>query len=117
MPRLMMITNLAGLLQPVTEFPNNLKTKSCYFIRKKKEVITMENFRDVLMFGDMSPKPVEELAVLTEEVFVPILTNPANQKGWPKIVAEDVMKHIYSFRNNVYQVNNISNKFNSSKQQ
>lgn len=103
-PRLIMIINIAGQLQPVTEFPNNLKTKSCYFIRKKKEAITWQNFREVLLFGDMSPKPVDELAVLIEQVFVPLLTNPANQMGWPKVVADDVFKHVYAFKNNVYQV-------------
>ncbi|KAF2900340.1 hypothetical protein ILUMI_05842 [Ignelater luminosus] len=103
-PRLVMTINAGGQLQPVTEFPNNLKTKSSYFIRKQKEIITWENFREILLFGDMSPKPVEELAVLIEEVFVPLLTNPANQQGWPKVVADDVLKHVYAFRNNVYQI-------------
>ncbi|XP_031327312.1 dynein beta chain, ciliary-like [Photinus pyralis] len=103
-PRLIMITSAAGQLMPVTEFPNNLKTKSSYFIRKKKEVVTRDNIREVLLIGDMSPKPVEEIAVLVEEVFLPVLSNPANQTKWPAVIAADITKHVYAFRNKVYQI-------------
>lgn len=64
----------------------------------------MENFRSVLVFGDSAGKPVEELAVLTEEVFLPLLSNPENTKWWPNVVAEDVIAHVQAFRNTVYQV-------------
>lgn len=102
-PRLIFNINAGGALVPSVEFPNT-KTKSTYFIRKKKDVVIWENFREVLTFGDMSARPVDELAVLVEEAFCPLLTNAANQEGWPKVVKEDIALHVYSFRNNVYQV-------------
>lgn len=103
-PLLLMVINVAGLLVPMTSFPNNLKSKTSYFIRRKPDKVTAENFRDVILFGDFSAKPVSELAVLAEEIFLPLLTNPENTKGWPTVVAQDVANHIMAFRNIVYQV-------------
>ncbi|CAH1116455.1 unnamed protein product [Phaedon cochleariae] len=93
-----------GLLTPLTQFNNLIKQKFTYFIRKKKEIVTMQNFREVLTFGDMGGKPVDELIVLMEGIFVPVLSNPQNQKGWPKVVAEDVVSHVRNFKNVVDQI-------------
>lgn len=93
-----------GQLTPLTRFTKDIKSKASYFIRKKPEAVTMENFRDVLIFGDMASRPIEELAVLVQEVFLPILSNTGNHKGWPRVVAEDVVSHVQSFQNTVYQV-------------
>ncbi|CAH1960837.1 unnamed protein product [Acanthoscelides obtectus] len=101
---LIMTIPTTGLLTPMTSFNNQIKQKFTYFIRKKEEAVTMENFRDVLAFGDMAGKPVDELAVLMEGVFVPIISNPKNQRGWPKVVTEDVVSHVRNFKNTVEQI-------------
>ncbi|CAH1128373.1 unnamed protein product [Ceutorhynchus assimilis] len=93
-----------GLLTPFTSFNAQVKQKFTYFIRKKEEAVTMENFRDVLTFGDMSGKPIEDLSVLVEGVFVPLMSNTDNQKGWPRVVAQDVVAHIRTFKNTVDQI-------------
>lgn len=101
---LLMTIPTTGVLTPLTSFSPIVKQKFTYFIRKKKEPITMENFRKVVSFGDMGGKPIEELAVLMEGVFVPVLSNPSNQVGWPKVVSEDVVSHVRAFKNTVDQV-------------
>jgi hypothetical protein len=61
----------SGLLQPMHSFPSaSSRSKSCYFIKKAAEPITKENFRNVLIFGDTGTKPVDELAVLVQEVLL-----------------------------------------------
>lgn len=60
----------AGMLTPSTTFPASSKTKSSYFIRRRPEPITAENIRQVIIFGDVSPKPIDDLAVLVEEVSI-----------------------------------------------
>jgi hypothetical protein len=61
----------SGLLQPMHSFPSaSSRSKSCYFIKKAAEPVTKENFRNVLIFGDIGTKPVDELAVLVQEVLV-----------------------------------------------
>lgn len=93
-----------GVLTPLTGFSPIVKQKFSFFIRKKKEPVTIENFRQVVSFGDMAGKPIEELSVLMDGVLVPILSNPKNQEGWPKVVSEDVVSHVRNFKNAVDQV-------------
>lgn len=38
------------------------------------------------------------------QVVVPLLSNPANQSGWPAAVAQDVCRHVHSLRSTVCQV-------------
>lgn len=58
----------AGSLVPSLTFPTSGKTKSSYFARVKAEPITAENIRKCLIFGDISARPLDDLAVLVEEV-------------------------------------------------
>ncbi|KAJ8945230.1 hypothetical protein NQ318_011210 [Aromia moschata] len=94
----------SGLLVPFSRFDPQIKQKFAYFIRRKKEEVTVKNIRDVLTYGDMSGKPIDELTVLMETVFVPLLCNPKNQRGWPRVVAEDVSAHVKAFKGTVEQI-------------
>lgn len=38
------------------------------------------------------------------QAYVPILSNPKNHKGWPRVVGEDVKRHIYDLRSIICQV-------------
>ncbi|XP_050294546.1 dynein beta chain, ciliary-like [Anthonomus grandis grandis] len=103
-PMLILTIPSSGLLTPFTSFNNQIKQKFTYFIRIKEAEVTMENFRSVLTFGDMSGKPVEDLATLVEGVFVPLMSNPGNQVGWPKVVSQDVISHVRTFKSTVDQI-------------
>lgn len=57
-----------GGLQASFEWPSQLKTKACYFVKKNRDPINKDaNIRQVLLFGDISPNPVDQLAVFVEE--------------------------------------------------
>lgn len=101
---LILCLSTSGVLMPLIKYSSTVKGKSCYFIKKIETDVTAENLRDVLILGEFSSKPVEELSVLTEEVFFPLLSNPLNHQGWPEVVSKDVITHIESFKNIVYQV-------------
>lgn len=58
----------AGVLVPFLEIPAAGRVKASYFIKRDPVKITRENYRDVIIPGDMAPKPIEELSVLVEEV-------------------------------------------------
>ena len=59
----------SGSLQPSAAFPNVVKNKSCYFIKKRREPIPKDAIlRDVLMYGDLSTSPVEQLSAMIDEV-------------------------------------------------
>lgn len=45
-----------------------------------------------------------DLSIMAEEVIGPLLCNPENQKGWPKCVQNDMMRHVNDLRNLMHQV-------------
>ncbi|XP_018058898.1 PREDICTED: dynein heavy chain 9, axonemal [Atta colombica] len=96
--------NLVGMLVPFLEIPATGQIKTTYFIKKNPVEITKENYRSIIIPGDMASKPIEELSVLVEEAYVPILSNPKNHKGWPRVIGEDMKKHVYDLRNLICQV-------------
>lgn len=69
-PVLVLTLNPAGLIIPCLGFPESLKSKGAYFIRKKPETITKDNYKTNLLYGDISPTPVEQLIAVVEEVCV-----------------------------------------------
>ncbi|CAK9799022.1 Dynein beta chain, ciliary [Anthophora plagiata] len=93
----------SGLLMPQLGITQS-KKKQTYFIKKKPETINENNYKDVLIPGDMASNPIEELAVLVEDAYVPILSNPQNHIGWPEIVRKDVKKQVYDLRSLIWQV-------------
>lgn len=62
--------SLAGVLIPFLGISATARTKTSYFVKRSPVEITRENYRDVVVPGDMAPKPIEELSVLVEEVAI-----------------------------------------------
>jgi len=62
--------NPAGVLIPSLEIPPIGRVKASYFIKRNSVQITKENYRNIIIPGDMAPKPIEELSVLVEEVAI-----------------------------------------------
>lgn len=58
----------AGVLVPFLEIPATGRVKASYFIKRSPAKIMRENYRDVIIPGDMAPRPIDELSVLFEEV-------------------------------------------------
>jgi len=69
-----------GQLQPTVEFPTSTKNKAVYFIKRKPEAIKKETVQNLLMFGDMSYTPLDQLSSLVDAVstFTYIQTNMTN---------------------------------------
>jgi hypothetical protein len=67
--------NPAGALVPFLEIPATKTTKASYFMKRYPTAVTEKNYRDVLIPGDMAPKPVEEFSILVEKVIITIVTN------------------------------------------
>ncbi|CAG9859865.1 unnamed protein product [Phyllotreta striolata] len=104
-PMLIFTLILGGALVPFTQITADIKQKFTYFVRVKEQPINVAaDFANVVVFGDMAARPVEEMAVLLEGVFVPVLSNPGNQLGWPKVVANDVVTHVRNFKATVDQI-------------
>jgi dynein heavy chain, axonemal len=58
----------------------------------------------VIIFGNGSSNPINDLSVLVDHVFYPMLSNPANQLGWPETIIKDVDFHIQELKNSIAEV-------------
>jgi dynein heavy chain len=67
-PVLVLTLNVAGMLVPCLGFPESLKSKGVYFIKSKPENINKDNYKTRLLYGDISPAPVDQLIAVVEEV-------------------------------------------------
>lgn len=68
---LVLTLNPAGMIVPCLGFPASLKSKGVYFIKKRPENISKTNYKENLIYGDISPAPVDQLIVVVEEVGAP----------------------------------------------
>ncbi|KAH1023596.1 hypothetical protein HUJ04_012770 [Dendroctonus ponderosae] len=102
---LVIILTPAAQLVPSNGFPlTQLKTKGVYFIKKDLAPVSKTSPGDSVILGDLSPKLIDQLASLVDEVLVPLLSNSQNHGEWPAVIAKDVHKHVHSLRSTVYQV-------------
>lgn len=65
---LVLTLNPAGFIVPCLGFPESLKSKGVYFIKTEPESVTKTNYKTHLLYGDLSPTPVEQLMAIVEEV-------------------------------------------------
>jgi dynein heavy chain len=50
-------------------YPNQIKSKACYFAKKSKDVVAKEaSIKDVLIYGDLSYSPLDQLSAILDEV-------------------------------------------------
>ncbi|XP_014668470.1 PREDICTED: LOW QUALITY PROTEIN: dynein beta chain, ciliary-like [Priapulus caudatus] len=103
--QLVISANSTGALAATYAFPSGQKTKAVYFIKKsQKEPISKDKVKSSLFVGDLSHLPLEQFSSLVEEILVPLLRNDFNQKCWPQVVSQDVLRHIHSLKNRVFVV-------------
>jgi len=61
--------NSAGLLTPMyDDFPDGYKSKVLYIIRLEPIEVTVNNCDSILLCGEVSPNPFEDLKAITENV-------------------------------------------------
>ena len=109
--------NSNGQLTPMTTFPATNKNKAVYFIKRNPEAVKKENIKTLLMFGDVSQIPLDQLSYLVEsvstkyfylfyyyfvKVLIPLISNPNNNDKWPQVVTEDVVRHVGRFKGEVF---------------
>lgn len=65
---LVLTLNPAGMIVPCLGFPASLKSKGVYFVKKKPKNVSKDNYKGSLLYGDLSPTPVDQLIAVVEEV-------------------------------------------------
>lgn len=47
--------------------------------------------------GEVGDNVLESLNSISQGVFLPLLNSPANQQGWPDVVAKEVTENMHKF--------------------
>ncbi|XP_028375908.1 LOW QUALITY PROTEIN: dynein heavy chain 17, axonemal [Phyllostomus discolor] len=101
---LVLTLNPAGMILPCLGFPASLKFKGVYFIKKKPETLKKDTYKDNLIYGDISPAPVDQLIVIVGEILYSLLNQSENTSGWPQVVAEDIVRQVHKLKNEVFVI-------------
>ncbi|XP_026855443.2 LOW QUALITY PROTEIN: dynein heavy chain 9, axonemal [Electrophorus electricus] len=96
--------NAAGQLIPTFGFAGYSKNKSVYFIKRNQGALSSDTMQTDLLYGDMSPSPLEQFSAFVEEVAAPVLLNARNHSEWPHVVSQDVKRHVQALKNSVFVV-------------
>ena len=70
--------------------PDKFRKKTLCFLKLSETEISPDNVDAQVIYGDFGDVPLEHLSVLAQEVFLPMLTNPRNQVGWPEVITKEV---------------------------
>ncbi|XP_044152524.1 dynein axonemal heavy chain 9 [Bufo gargarizans] len=99
---LVVALNPAGLLVPLLEFPNSMKNKGVYFLKRTNAFLSPDSMKSNLIYGDLSYAPLDHFSALVEEVIVPVLANQKNHQNWPLVVSQDVMRHVNGLKSSTF---------------
>ncbi|XP_049903056.1 dynein axonemal heavy chain 11 [Epinephelus moara] len=76
------------------EAPQVAQNKHIYMLKKRAAPVSSENYRELLLFGLLSPSPLLQLSSTVEQVCVPLLSNNKNHHLWPNLMSEDIIRHV-----------------------
>ncbi|XP_020566647.2 dynein heavy chain 11, axonemal-like [Oryzias latipes] len=83
------------------ETPPSWKTKILCVRKKGVKRIDHREFRHQFRLGEVPMNPTEYIPVMISEVLVCVLSKDLNQKDWPPVVCEDILRHLERLRRNV----------------
>lgn len=81
--------------------PAKLRKKTIFFIKTVPGKLDNESFKKNVIHGEIGESALESLALVSQDVFMPLLTSTANQQGWPDVVAKEVTENLHKFVSNV----------------
>lgn len=82
--------------------PIKYKKKAMFFLKREPCVLTNDNLHDQVIYGDSTETPLESLSTITKHVFMPLLTCPDNQDGWPDFLTKEVSECLHKFTASVF---------------
>ncbi|KAF0977183.1 hypothetical protein FDP41_003836 [Naegleria fowleri] len=71
--------------------------KGLVFMKHNPVKINNDNYVESLFYEDLFGDPLVNLQRIVEGVYLPLLQSPKNQKGWPNVVAQDLIRQFHRF--------------------
>lgn len=82
--------------------PTKYKKKAVFFVKTQSVALTPENIGEKVTYGDTGDAPLETLSSVAKNVFLPLLTSPSNQAGWPDVLSKEVSDSLHKFTANIF---------------
>ena len=101
-PRLMLYAENGRDYIASVQPPSKYKKKAMYFVKTDPVAVTPENINDKVTYGDAGEAPLETLSSVASNVFLPLLTSPGNQVGWPEVLSKEVSDSLHKFTANIF---------------
>ena len=88
------------------KYPSQLSKKALYLIKEDDapEVLSPETMGEYITSGDLATAPLDQLSLLGDEVYTPLLKNRRNHAGWPDVVEDDIIRHFHKLAGAVYVI-------------
>ncbi|KAL2088082.1 hypothetical protein ACEWY4_016910 [Coilia grayii] len=77
------------------------RTKVLCVLKKRHSKVSQTGFRTELRLGEVSGNPMDHAPILISEVLVSVMTYPGNHGGWPRVLAEDLRRHMEALKSRV----------------
>jgi dynein heavy chain len=71
--------------------------KGFIFMKSKPLKITLDNIDEVINYEEVTGDSLKSASLVLEQVYLPLIKNGKNQRNWPKVVSQDVMRQFHRF--------------------
>ncbi len=71
--------------------------KTLAFLKMEPEKLTLASLKTNVLQNDLSGMPLEHLEKVIQEVYLPLLANPANQEGWGEVASKEILDKLHGF--------------------
>lgn len=92
------------MLVTSTEKLNEAKRKKKILVfHKRLDVanVQMQNIKQEVFHNEVLPGALEQLSLLLDNVYLPLLEDPRSNSSWPGVVRSDVLSHYHRFLSSV----------------
>ncbi|XP_058258889.1 dynein axonemal heavy chain 11 isoform X1 [Hemibagrus wyckioides] len=97
--RLVLFTGPGGTLHIGDEQSSSpWRTKMLCLLKKPGHGVPRSSFRSQLWLSEVPAQPLDHAPVLVGQVLLSVLANPWNQTGWPRVLGQDIRKHLEQLR-------------------
>jgi len=73
------------------------KGKTIAFVKSEAEKLTLATLKTTVLQNDITGMPLEHLERIIQDVYMPLLSNPANQEGWGEVASKEVLDKLHGF--------------------
>ncbi|PNJ55825.1 DNAH11 isoform 1 [Pongo abelii] len=92
----------SGRLAASQEIPRDANHKLVFISKKVTESIGVNDFSQVVLFGELPALSLGHVSAFLDEILVPVLSNKNNHKSWSCFTSQDMEYHIEVMKNKMY---------------